>query len=216
VPVDSDTKLIDDLPPVPRALAREGQVRRYRKNVLLISEGDQSDVMFVLLRGRVRAFSMGASDREITFATDGPGGYFGEMSLDGGPRSASVVTLEPCVCSVVQRATALRLVAENPEVALHLLRSVIGRARFATDSARNLALHDVYGRLIRVLDDMAQSSVRDGTRLLFERLTHLELARRIGASREMVSRVMKDLQRGGYIEVRAGGIVLLKPLPERW
>lgn len=191
-------------------------MRRYPKNVLLICEGDQSDVLFVLLRGRVRAFSMGASDREITFATDGPGCYFGEMSLDGGPRSASVMTLEPCVCSVVQRATVLRLVGENSEVALHLLRSVIARARFATDSARNLALHDVYGRLVHVIEELSLPHGDDGTRLVPERLTHLALAKRIGASREMVSRVMKDLQRGGYIEVGSSGIVLLKPLPERW
>jgi CRP/FNR family transcriptional regulator, cyclic AMP receptor protein len=197
------------------ALAERGEQRRYRKGTLLIQEGDQGDTLFIIHSGKLRVFSAGDNDREITFGVYGPGEYLGEMSLDGGPRSASVITLEASVCTVVGRRTLERFIAERPEFAFELLAKVIRRARYATLSARQLALNDVYGRLKALLLGLAQAQ-GDGPQRVVDRLTHQEMANRLGCSREMVSRLMKDLERGGYLGVEGHQLVLNKPLPQRW
>ena len=197
------------------ALAERGEIRRYRKGTLLIQEGDQGETIFIILSGRLRAFSVGENDREITYGVYGAGEYLGEMSLDGGPRSASVITLEACQCAVVSRRTLERFIAERPEFAFELLAKVIRRARVATLNARQLALNDVYGRLKLLLGALAVLQT-DGTLRVAERLTHQEMANRLGCSREMVSRLMKDLERGGYVSVQDARLVLSKPLPQRW
>ena len=197
------------------ALIERGETRRYRKGTLLIQEGDFGDTIFIILGGRLRAFSAGDNDREITYGVYGPGEYMGEMSLDGGPRSASVITLEATTCAVVGKRTLERFLAERPEFAFELLAKVIRRARVATLNARQLALNDVYGRLKALLGALAAPTA-DGTPPVGERLTHQEMANRLGCSREMVSRLMKDLERGGYVEVQAYQFVLKKALPQRW
>jgi len=196
-------------------LAARGELRRYRKGTLLIQEGDHGDTLYIIQSGRLRVFSAGDNDREITYGVYGPGEYIGEMSLDGGPRSASVITLEACTCSVVGRRTLERFIGERPEFAFELLAKVIRRARTATHSARQLALNDVYGRLRALLQGVAQPQP-DGTQRVVDRLTHQEMANRLGCSREMVSRLMKDLERGGYLQVQDSQFVLVKPLPQRW
>jgi CRP/FNR family cyclic AMP-dependent transcriptional regulator len=199
-----------------QALAERGELRHYRRNTLIIQEGDVGDTLFIILAGRLKAFSLGAKDREITFGIYGPGEYVGEMSLDGGPRSASVITLEPTVCTVVTRHTIKQHIAQHPDFALELLAKVIRRARLATRDARNMALLDAYGRLVRLLDELAVPQ-EDGTRVIPMELTHLEIASRTGCSREMISRLMKDLDNGAYLQ-RDGSrrIVLVRPLPPRW
>lgn len=197
-----------------RALVERGESRRYRKGTLLIQEGDVGDTLFIILSGRLRAFSSDDNDREITYGVYGAGEYLGEMSLDGGPRSASVITLEASTCAVVSRRTLERFIAERPEFAFELLAKLIRRARAATLNARQLALNDVYGRLKALLESLVVAG--DGTPRLAERLTHLEMAHRLGCSREMVSRLMKDLERGGYLQVQDHHFLLLKPLPQRW
>lgn len=197
------------------ALAQRGEVRRYRKGTLLIQEGDQGDTLFIILSGRLRVFSGDEQDREITHGLYGPGEYLGEMSLDGGPRSANVITHEASVCAVVGRRTLEAFIAERPAFAFELLTKVIRRARVATLSARQLALNDVYGRLRLLLGSLAVAAA-DGTATVPERLTHQDLASRLGCSREMVSRLLKDLERGGYLAVQGGRLALLKALPQRW
>ncbi len=198
-----------------RTLARRGEIRRYRKNTLLIQEGDQGDTLYLILSGRLRSFSVGERGREITYGVYGPGEYLGEMSLDGGPRSASVVTLEASVCAVLTRTTLQRHIAEDPAFAFELIGKVIRRARAATLSARQLALNDVYGRLVLLLNSLAVAQA-DGTRVVGERLTQQEMANRLGCSREMVSRLMKDLADGGYVRLAEHRVWLLRPLPARW
>jgi CRP/FNR family cyclic AMP-dependent transcriptional regulator len=198
-----------------RTLVSRGEPRRYRKGTLLIQEGDVGETLFIVLSGRVKAFSTDERDREIVYGVYGPGEYLGEMSLDGGPRSASVITLETTVCSVVTRKTLREHIAANPEFAFELLSRVIRRARLATQSARSMALLDVYGRVVRLLDELA-SSEPGGERLIRQRLTHGEIASRIGCSREMVSRLMKDLERGQHISHSERGLVLSAHLPRRW
>ena len=198
-----------------RELASRGDVRRYRKGTILIEEGDRGETLYIILSGRLRAYSAAATGREITYGTYGPGEYLGEMSLDGGVRSATVETMEAASCAVVTRETVRRLVADRPEFAFELLGKVIRRARAATLSAKNLALNDVYGRLKLVLDTLAEPRA-DGSRVVADRLTHQALASRLGCSREMVSRVMKDLENGGYVRVDGGLIVIRATLPARW
>jgi len=197
-----------------RELAAHGRIQSYRKDAIIIQEGDEGETLFIVLAGRVKVFSTGLDEREIVFDVHGPGEYVGELSLDGGPRSASVITLEPTTCSVVTRSILRDHIAKHPEFALELLAKVIRRARRATDNARDLALLDVYGRVRRLLESLAVE--REGARVIPEKLTHQEIADRVGSSREMVSRLMKDLERGGYIESAAKLITLRKPLPPAW
>jgi CRP/FNR family transcriptional regulator, cyclic AMP receptor protein len=203
------------LPGALRSLAERGDLRNYRKGTLILEEGSQGELLYLLLRGRVKVFSMDQREREITYGVYGPGDYFGEMSLDGGPRSASVIALEPTRCAVVTRRSLHLHIAQHPEFAFELLTRVIRRARLATANARSLALLDVYGRLVQALEGLAQVQA-DGSRLVPERLTHADLASRIGCSREMVSRLLKDLQRGGHIWPQGRQWVLAARLPARW
>ncbi len=201
--------------PLLQALVARGEMRRYRKGTLIIQEGDVGDTLFVILSGRLRSFSTGANDREITFGVYGPGEYLGEMSLDGGPRACHCITLETSSCAVITRRTLEAFVAERPEFAFELISKVIRRARAATFSARQLALNDVYGRLKLLLESLARTQP-DGTWLVEEHLTHREMANRLGCSREMVSRLMKDLERGQHVEPVKAGLRLRRALPSRW
>jgi CRP/FNR family transcriptional regulator, cyclic AMP receptor protein len=203
------------LSPSLRALAARGAPRSYRKGTLIIEEGTQGDTLYLLLGGRVRAFSSDARGREVVYGVYGAGDYFGEMSLDGGPRSASVIADTACTCAVIARQTLREHIRQEPEFAFELIERVIRRARLATQSARNMALLDVYGRVVRLLESLADAQP-DATKLVRERLTHSEIAARVGCSREMVSRLMKDLARGGYLTLTADGRWSIRALPPRW
>jgi CRP/FNR family cyclic AMP-dependent transcriptional regulator len=198
------------LPPSLRLLAARGIARSYRKGNVLIEEGSVGDNLYLILSGSLRAFSSDVRGREITYGVYGPGEYVGEMSLDGGPRSASVITEEPSRLVMVTRASLLTHISEHPEFAFELLTKVIRRARAATLSTKQLALNDVYGRLKNLVDE----STGDGRPLA---LTHQGMAQRLGCSREMVSKLVKDLELGGYLRrVSAGQYQRLKTLPARW
>jgi len=202
-------------PEAVRKLAERGNVRRYRKGTVLIEEGDRGNTIYIILAGCLRAYSAAANGREITFGVYGPGEYLGEMSLDGGTRSASVATVQASVCSVVTRETLREFIQEYPDFAFELMTKVIRRARAATLSAKTLALNDVYGRLKLLLEGLAIQASGDAS-LSAERLTQQEFANRLGCSREMVSRVMKDLEGGGYVRLEPRRIVIDRPLPARW
>lgn len=203
------------LAPAVDRLAALGTQRRYRKNTVLIEEGDSGDSIYIILAGQLRAYVSDSRGREVTLGLHGPGEYVGEMSLDGGLRSASVQAAEATVCSVVTRETVLRHVGDDPEFALGLIQRLIRRARLATESARSIALLDVYSRLRAMLERRARPHI-DGTRLIAERLTHQAIASEIGCSREMVSRLLKDLEAGGYLAVVERQLVLMRDLPARW
>jgi CRP/FNR family transcriptional regulator, cyclic AMP receptor protein len=209
--------LVAHLPAELRTLAARGVVRSYPKKAVLINEADAGDSIYVMIKGSVKVFSMDENGREITYTTIHEADYFGEMSLDGGPRSASVITLEPTTCAIVSRAAVEEHLVAHPEFAMNLVVQVIRRARAATDAARNMALLDVYGRLVSVLEkhDGAHAKNADGS-IVLESITHQEIASRVGASREMVSRLLKDLEKGGYIEMGTKRLVLKKKLPARW
>ncbi|TDP59062.1 Crp/Fnr family transcriptional regulator [Roseateles toxinivorans] len=215
IPNSSSAPGFDVLPEALRGLARRGVTRSYRKHTLIIEEGTQGDTLYLLLSGRVKAFSIDHREHEVTYGVYGAGEYFGEMSLDGGPRSASVMALEPSVCVVLTRQSLREHIAAEPEFAFELLSRVIRRARMATANARSMALLDVYGRVVQLLVSLATPQL-DGTRLIAERLTHGDIASRVGCSREMVSRLLKDLEQGDYIAISREGVRLLQSLPQRW
>src|SRR6188472_2164349 len=138
-----------------KQLASLGRVRSYPKNTVFLTEGDSSDSVFVILGGRVKVFLSDSEGHEMILDTQGPGEYVGEMALDGKPRSASVMTLEPSSFSVVGREPVREHIRQNPDFALDMLSKIIDRARIATSSVKDLALLDVYGRVARLLLNMA-------------------------------------------------------------
>jgi CRP/FNR family transcriptional regulator, cyclic AMP receptor protein len=208
-------KLVATLSPNLRPLALRGTIRSYRKNSVIINEGEVGDSLFVLLQGRVKVYSTDADGREIIYNIVEQGDYFAEMWLDGGPRSASVMTLEPSVCAVVGRGPLKEHLAAEPEFALELVAQVIRRARAATETARNMALLDVYGRVVITLEGQKGPATPEAP-ITLTQITHQNIANRVGASREMVSRLLKDLEKGGYIELGVKRIILKKKLPSKW
>ena len=184
-------------------------------NSIVVNEGDQTESLYVILSGRVKVFLSDEDGKEITLAIEGPGDYFGEMVLDGGPRSASVMTVEPAQFSIIQKADIEKYLHNNPAVALNIIRQLISRIRTLTDSVRSLALLDVYGRLRKLLLDLAEEQP-DGERVIKEKITQQELANRVGASREMISKILKDLSIGGYIRVDKKIITIVKDPPKGW
>jgi CRP/FNR family cyclic AMP-dependent transcriptional regulator len=195
-------------------IARQGGLHHFPANAVLINEGDDADSLFILLSGRVKVYSTNADGKEVVITTHGAGEYLGELALDGGFRSASVMTLEPTSCSIVTGANLRQFMQAHPDFAQHLIRKLIGRVRQATESVKSLALQDVYGRVTRLFDEV---SVEVGSeRVIEERLTHQDIAERVGSSREMVSRIFRDLIAGGYISTAAGRITILRKPPAAW
>ena len=133
-------RLTAQLEPSLGRLAARGIVRSYRKNSIVLNEGEPGDSLFVLLQGQVKVYATDENGREITYGTIQAGDYFGEMSLDGGPRSASVMTMENCLCSLVSRTAVQQHLADEPAFALSLVTQVIHRARSATETARRQLL----------------------------------------------------------------------------
>jgi CRP/FNR family transcriptional regulator, cyclic AMP receptor protein len=197
-----------------RELAPGGAVRSYPRNVVVVSEGDRTDSLYVVLSGRVKVFVADENGKEVVVNTIGAGDFFGELVLDGQARAASIMTLEPSRFFVIPQRDAEALLTGNPLFARHLVRKLIGRVRSLTEQVRDLALRDVYTRLVRFLEEQAVEE--DGRRVVRERLTQAEIAARIGGSREMVSRILSDLSAGGYIAIESKQVVLRRKLPANW
>ena len=206
------------VPPLPpeilRAFSQLPLVRTFPKNAVILSDGDRTDSLYVVLSGRVKFFVSDASGRELVLGTAGPGEYFGEMVLDDGPRSASVLTLEPSRFAVITKNELRNALAAHPDFAFHVIVKLIRRVRALTENVRSLALMDVYGRVARLLLDLAVE--QDGKWVVAEPLTQREIASRVGASREMVSRVLRDLACGGYISIRGRRIEINRKPPVAW
>ncbi len=196
------------------AIAASGGVKRYPAQAVIINEGDAADSLYIILSGRVKVYAANDAGKEVVLNTHGAGEYVGEVALDGGARSASVMTLEPTTCSVVTGESLRGFLANHPDFALHLIHNLILRLRQSTESVKGLALHDVYGRITQLLRRLA--TPEGGVLVVHERLTQQDIADRVGASREMVSRIFKELAVGGYISTQAGRITILKKPPAGW
>ena len=198
-----------------RVLASCGVQRPLRKGAQIIHEGDVGDTLYIVLSGRLRAYATGADGRELTYGVYGAGEFVGEMGLDGGARSAHVEAVEATLCVVVARPTLEQHLQADPAFAFELLAKVIRRARAATLNMKQIALNDVYGRLKTLLDSLAEAQP-DGTRLIEPAPSHLEMSQLLGCGREMISKVLKELEKGGYVGVGRRRVLLLKPLAPKW
>ena len=203
---------------LPKALLDEvasaATVRTFPKHAVIVTESDTTDTIYVLLSGKARVYVSDEKGREVVLNQLGPGEYFGEVTMDGGPRSASVMALEDCRCALLRRAELTAVIERNPGFALHVVKKLAWRVRQLTDNVRSLALMDVYGRVARLLLELAET--KDGVLVIDEPLTHKEIASRVGASREMISRIFSDLNDGGYIRKEGGRLIIARKPPPRW
>jgi len=189
--------------------------RTYPKNTVIINEGDQANAMFICTSGKVKVYVSDEHGKEFVLNSMGPGEYFGELSLlDDETRSASVITTDKSTFSILYKDDFSKVVLNHPDIALVLLRNLAARIRKLTENVKTLALQDVYGRIRKTLMDL--SVEKDGETVIEEKLTQQDIANRIGSSREMVARILKDLATGGYIEIERKQFRLLKKLPESY
>lgn len=196
-------------------MATCGVVRKYPKSTVLVSEGELSDSLYIILDGKVKVYVSDEHGKEVLLNILGKGAYFGELSLiDDEPRSASVMTVEHSRIVVVSKSDFQHCLAAHSEIAFELISALVKRVRALTGSVKNLALLDVYGRVARTLISLAHN--QDNKLVIQQRLTHQDIASMVGASREMVSRIMKDLTTGGYLEIKDRQIIIRNKLPPGW
>jgi CRP/FNR family cyclic AMP-dependent transcriptional regulator len=189
-----------------RMLASLGWLHRMPAQTVFLQEGDPADSAYVILSGRVKVFASDPDGGEIVLNICGPGECIGDMALDGGPRSASVMTLDRVNCAVVSHDSLRKAVTEQPDFALRLITTLIRRNRMATSKIKGLALQGVRERVHALLLGLAVE--RDGVQMVGERLSQTEIAQRVGASRDMVGRVFKELQADGAIRMEGRQILL--------
>lgn len=196
-------------------LTERAATRTYPKGAIIVSEGDEGNSLFLIQSGSVKAYLSDDKGKEVILSTQGPGEYFGELALfDEAPRSASVAALEPCKAMIVSKAQLREAILARPQIAVALLKGLAMRIRSLTENVRTLALLDVFGRLVKTLYSLAEE--KDGGLVIDQKLTQQDLANRIGASREMVSRIMHDLTEGGYIAVEGKRVTIRKKIPSSW
>jgi len=183
--------------------------RRFRRGEIIVEQGRKSNALFILLNGRARVLTADSRGREVILAVLTAGDYVGEMSLiDNEPHSATVRAEVQTDMLILGRAEFGRCLPENSSLSYAILRGLVARLRAADRQIESLALLDVYGRVARTLLDMAEED--NGIRLIRNKVSRQDMAKIVGASREMVSRVMKDLEERGMIETQENGSVLLK------
>jgi CRP/FNR family cyclic AMP-dependent transcriptional regulator len=188
-------------------IARVAILRRVPRNATVVMAGDRTDFVYLILSGSLKVLVSDEEGREVILSMLGPGELFGEMGvLDENPRSATVVAAAPSELIVISKSDFKRCLQENFEVALYIMRNLVQRLRTADRKIESLALMDVYGRVARLLLEMAENI--DGQMVVTRKISKQDIAKMIGASREMVSRVMKDLHVQGLIEEGKGRILL--------
>jgi len=189
--------------------------KKFGRNTVLLSEGDITDSLYVIVSGKVKTVITDENGREIILSISGAGDYFGEMAMiDGEPRSATIITREVCQMLVFSKADLKESLRANPDMVFTLLKGLVKRLRETDKKIESIALMDVYGRIAQLLMQMAET--KDDVHKIDEPLTHQEIANMVGASREMVSRILSELIRGGFISVEKKIITLHKKLPYAW
>ena len=199
-----------------RALEETSTRRTFPKNTVVIHENDPADSLFVIESGKVKVYCSDKNGKEFIMNTQGAGDYFGELALlDDSTRSASVRTVEKSTFCIVYKEDFSRVLAEHPNMSRTLIRNLAARVRKLTGDVKSLALQDVYGRVANVLMELARE--REGGSLFIpEKLTQQDIADRVGASREMVARILKDLTIGEYIRFEGRHIIINTRLPAKY
>lgn len=184
--------------------------RRFKRGEVVVEQGHKSNTLFILLTGRARVITADKRGREVILATLQPGDYVGEMSLiDNQSHSATVRAEVQTDMLALGRAEFARCLPENSSMAYAIMKGLVQRLRQADRKIESLALMDVYGRVARALLEFAQPD-RDGHLTVRDRISRQDIAKMVGASREMVSRVMKDLEERGFVETREDGSMWIK------
>jgi CRP/FNR family transcriptional regulator, cyclic AMP receptor protein len=197
----------DNLLLLASALSRKS----YPRDSAVIAAGDPTDALYIVISGRLKVVMSGNEGREAILAILNRGDFFGEMGLiDQGPRSATVVTLEACELLTITRTDFMKCLQKNFDLAMNVIRGLVERLREADEKIGSLALMDVCGRVARLLMEMAETV--DGQKVVTRKLPKQQIAKMVGASREMVTRVMKEMETGGHIQVRPRGILLRESL----
>lgn len=197
------------------AVMKLAVTRNFPKNTMILCEGDHSDSLYIILSGKVKVFLSDDEGKEVTLNVQGEDEYFGELALlDSAPRSASVVTLEKTRLAVISKPAFEECMGKNPGISLKVSQGLARRLRELSENVRSLALMDVYGRVAHTLLDMSED--QDGKKVIPQKLTQREIASMVGASREMVSRILRDLSIGGYITIKNKIITINERLPSGW
>lgn len=205
----------------PRLLPREllerfcerGAVRTFPRNTIVVLEGEPAHALYIVIAGGLRVYVSDEGGREAELNQLGPGEYFGELMLGTSVRTASVRTTEPSRLCIVGKRDFEEFICSSPELTFHLIQTLIGRVKFLTDRVQSLSLIDVYGRVARLL---LEEAVEDGQVRYVPTMTQQRIGERVGASRSMVNRILKDLSAGGYISIEVDRIELRRDLPKRW
>ncbi|MFT5483817.1 MAG: CRP/FNR family cyclic AMP-dependent transcriptional regulator [Halieaceae bacterium] len=198
------------------ALAESSTSKAFAKNTVVIHENDTADSLFIIESGRVKVYCSEKNGKEFIMNTQGAGDYFGELALlDDSLRSASVRTVEKSSFCVIYKDDFNRVLDEHPNISRQLIKNLADRVRKLTADVKSLALQDVYGRVANVLMDLSEER-GDGTLYVPEKLTQQDIADRVGASREMVARILKDLTIGEYVRFEGRHIIINTRLPAKY
>lgn len=195
-----------------RAIADLVRERRQPKGSLILTQGDEGEALFLIRSGQVKVTIVAEDGREVILSVLGPGSFFGEMALiDDEPRSAHVFAMQESVLLVLRREDFRARLARSPELAIALLRELSRRLRRADDTITSLMLLDVSGRVAHLLLELAREEGGDQNMAITRRLTHAAIGQMVGASRETVSRTMRNLVLRNVVAVSRKGITLLDP-----
>ncbi len=198
-----------------REIVKNANKLTYNKNTVVVTEGDKANSLFLVLEGKVKVYLSDERGKEVLINILGAGDYFGELSLiDEEPRSATVKTIEKCTFLIVSKIAFEKLIDKLPNLTSNILLAMCKRIRSLTHNVKSLALLDVYGRIVETLYELGK--VENGQLIIENRLTQQELAERVGSSREMVSRILRELLIGGYIVYDKKTLIILKKLPNQY
>lgn len=198
------------------ALVASSTSRSFPKSTVVIHENDPADSLFIIESGKVKVYCSDKNGKEFIMNTQEEGDYFGELALlDDSSRSASVRTVEKCSFCIIFKDDFNHVLDSHPNIARKLIRNLAARVRKLTADVKSLALQDVYGRVANVLTELAEER-GDGTLIIPEKLTQQDIADRVGASREMVARILKDLTIGDYIRFEGRHIIINSRLPAKY
>jgi CRP/FNR family cyclic AMP-dependent transcriptional regulator len=196
-------------------LAARAKSVKFPKQATIITEGDETSSLYIILSGKVRVFSTNEKSKEVTLLIQESGSYFGELALLGDePRSASVETLEKTVCGMISKDDFKYWLASHPDLAIGLLCDLSEKIRHLTEKVKQMALSNVYERTIKILQDMANKE--GDIFVVHNKPTQQELANMVGSSREMINKIMKELTKGGYIVIKDKTLRIENNLPASW
>ncbi len=191
------------------AMTRLFSIRQHPKDAVVAKAGDCLDLFNVILSGRIQWLWQDDAGRQLKLSAEGPGGHFADVTLGGEPILMTVIALDELRVASIPTVEFRELLLRHPKVSVALLMDVIARLRRTLQATRSLTMEDVYARVVKLLLERA-----DGKRVA--ELTHAEIGHRVGATREMVGRLLRDLARGGYIKAEKGRITILRTPPPRW